>query len=205
MDGTICLASEMNLQPPVEEVNNSFGLNKSKNFRVTTSMKPDITSSNSFDQSQFILGPAAEQFFVHRYSDFDIEKHHVIPKGTVVREIIFQYDGKMYYVKIENQISGSLNEFSYDVLEFNQTLKQSIELRLHRSRLFYSKRGVFGFNYSSEYQFEPEVIKLAPVTYPPVAKLNPTFTPYSTRQYLWVNGVHLPRKMVNFAGVATDL
>jgi hypothetical protein len=70
---------------------------------------------------------------------------------------------------------GILNQIGYTVLEFNRKSKQGFELHLDRGRLFYNKNGLFGVNESSSYQFDPEVIKLAAVTYPPPIKSNPAF------------------------------
>jgi hypothetical protein len=80
----------------------------------------------------------------------------------------------MYFVSVENQFTGSLNQFKFAVLEFNQTLKQRIELRLISGRLFYTKNGMFGLSESSCYQFRSEIVKLVPAAIP-VVKLNPSF------------------------------
>jgi hypothetical protein len=113
---------------------------------------------------------------MHCQNNSDIE-HHANIEDLVVKEFTFNHDGSLYYVGMNVQLIGSLNQFKFAVLKFNLTSKQRIELHLDRGRLFYAKNRMFGLNESNYYQFEPKVVKLASVAYPPVVKSNPTFTP----------------------------
>jgi hypothetical protein len=86
---------------------------------------------------------------------------HLGFNGPGIR-ILFLCGSNSSLVKMENQFPG----FSSLKLSLSWRLKQNNELFLNRKRLFYTRCGTFGVNYSNSRQLYPEIVKISPVAKP---------------------------------------
>jgi hypothetical protein len=91
---------------------------------------------------------------------------HVRSGDPRVREFVFTHGDVVFYVGMKQSKVGAINQIGYTVIEADRTSKKNVEFRLNRGKFFSTKSGMFGINESSCYQFDPEIIKLAPVSYP---------------------------------------
>jgi hypothetical protein len=125
-------------------------------------------------RNQFIHEPAAERIYMFHQYNLHVNCHSKMD-DLVVKEFTCNHRGNLYYVRIENQFTGLLNQFKFAVLGLIQTSKQRIELHLNREKIFYTKSGMFRVSVSSCYQFEPEFVKLASAAYPSGGQIKSNF------------------------------
>jgi hypothetical protein len=143
--GKFCLAPAMNQRTLVEEITGEFDLSNDYFSWNLNSTGMNVASFSNINPDQFNYEPAVDRIYVHQYRSLDF-KNHVNINDLRVKEFTFNHGGNLFYVKMENQITRSLNPFQYAVLIFSQTPKQNLELHLNRGRHFSAKSGVFGLN-----------------------------------------------------------
>jgi hypothetical protein len=88
-----------------------------------------------------------------KYSGGSSNLTHVPSVDFVTREFSFMHESSMFYDGMRSLKKDLVNQIDYAVIELKRTLKQEFELLLNHGRLFYTKRGLFGINISSSYQF----------------------------------------------------
>jgi hypothetical protein len=162
--GKICSESEKDPEILIDAVNdNSVG-----------QVQFVISNENQYQLQQF-KSLSVEDFRVRSHQNNPDDNSHVSSVDRDVKEVLFEREDKVFYIGMKQSVSGALNQFEYVVVEVDRTPKSIMELRLNRGKFFYTKNGMFGLNESSNFQIDPQVIKLA-LVFNLGIKSNPTFT-----------------------------
>jgi hypothetical protein len=171
--GKICLTSETDPKVLAENFVNFSESSYHEGNNISSGDKFSGTEDWYYGQINKL---SADDFTILSHHNNPETYYHVHSDGPREREFIFIHGKILYCVGMKQSKVGVFNQIGFAVVEVSQTSKQKIELSLNRGKLFYTKNGMFGINESSYYQFDPEIIKLAPATYSQMIKPNPTFS-----------------------------
>jgi hypothetical protein len=129
----------------------------------TASSRYEYSEEDNWYYSQVNRLSADEVFSHHHNPEISSHARSGDPK---VREFVFRHGEVLFYVGMKQSKVGVFNQIGFTMLEMDRTSKQEVEPRLNREKIFYNKNGMFGISESRCYQFDPEIIKMAPATYP---------------------------------------